>query len=224
MSGIIMTSLDVNEALGFSPYDSPELITKGLKTQTRRMVKDGQRFDVVDGKKTVFNPKGSIKWQVGRTYAVVPKRSKPAVWYRFRTGELEFSHLASHDIGSETYDENIVDNGLVRNEALASWGFKQLRVRILDIEKQYLRDITAEDAIAEGIHHENTINPIKSGGNVVGHYITKKYWDYLANEYIELFHVFASLKSYTSLLSLLHGGDQWELNPLVWKLTFEVAS
>ncbi len=198
MSGIIMTSLDVNDDLGVSPYDSPRLILEGVKTQTRRMVKDGQRLDVVEGKKTVLNPSGSIKWQVGRTYATPPKRAQKAYWYRFNhLNQLEFAHEANASM-QESF-------------RCKYWGilkkndFKQLRIRILDIEQQSLHDITDDDVIAEGVYFKpHSIAPI--------------FWNYSEKELQPIPNKIA----YLSLLSTIHKDDYYLTNPLVWKLTFEV--
>jgi len=71
----------------------PELcqaILAGRKTQTRRLVQEGEFAvnqhgynipdpvwgDTIDA---VYSPKGTLKWQVGRTYAIQPSRGKKAV-------------------------------------------------------------------------------------------------------------------------------------------------
>lgn len=88
-----------------------EEILNGKKTQTRRVVKDCETLLLeVDNRTTVYT-NNRIKWQVGRTYAVVPKR------------------------GAATY----IHNG------------NPTRIRITNIRKEPLQEITLKDARAEGI-------------------------------------------------------------------------
>ena len=68
----------------FKP-DSIALIEQGIKTQTRRPVKDseigwhpGYPTDAPTSE-VRFGTHDRIKWQVGRTYAVCPGRGKPSV-------------------------------------------------------------------------------------------------------------------------------------------------
>lgn len=85
----------------------PELAQKsknGSKTQTRRLVKSGERLFIdPDGRKAVLTERG-VKWQIGKTYAIQPGRTKTAIG----------------------------------------------RFTLLDIRRERVREISEQDAIAEG--------------------------------------------------------------------------
>ncbi len=69
-------------------------VLDGTKTQTRRLVKKGERLKIKD---PLFDPNwplpptilldGQLKWLVGKTYAIQPKRGKKAVG-RFRITKI----------------------------------------------------------------------------------------------------------------------------------------
>lgn len=131
-------------------------ILSGQKTQTRRVVKPGefvyqhgnQNPDGIWAIDTVFtlidNPekheyKDRIKWKVGRTYAVVPKRGKPGVWW----SDLYLGSV-SHPLVIEKPD---AATQAYRIET----GWRPLRIRIVAIRREHLQDITEADAKAEGV-------------------------------------------------------------------------
>ncbi|MES2088561.1 MAG: hypothetical protein V4532_01060, partial [Pseudomonadota bacterium] len=74
----------------------------GTKTQTRRLVQDGDCSDTIDGKiVTVYRGRG-IKWQVGRSYAIQPGRGVAAIGkfkllsiWRERVNEISEEKLAA---------------------------------------------------------------------------------------------------------------------------------
>lgn len=124
-------------------------ILSGQKTQTRRVVKPSefvyqhgnQTPDGIWAIDTVFtlidNPekheyKDRIKWKVGRTYAVVPKRGKPgARWAGTPHGPL----WGNRDFAA----------------MLPEYVWQPLRIRITAIRQERLQDITEADAKAEGV-------------------------------------------------------------------------
>jgi hypothetical protein len=111
-------------------------IINGTKTQTRRVVKPGETFsdlrtlyNAPDARPaTVYTPGDKVKWQVGRTYAVVPKMSKPGVWWAPASGEWS---APEHYIVNDP-----------------CW--QPLRIRITAIRREPLQDISESDAVAEG--------------------------------------------------------------------------
>jgi hypothetical protein len=129
----------------------PEIL-EGRKTQTRRVCKEDERLywkpqsglGVPAIYEVLVLPRLSIKWQVGRTYAVVPKRGQPAVWWRRDFGQ--FLHIADGPSGTQSeahkYD---------RETYLTAEGFQPLRIRILSIRREPLQAITEVDARAEGV-------------------------------------------------------------------------
>lgn len=108
-------------------------IIDGQKTQTRRVVKPGERW-IMDanyqgGPVTVLIPGGKIKWQVGRDYAVVAKRGTRGVAYKPDTGEWK-----------------VFPNGeYIPHE------WCPLRIEITKIRREPLQNITHDDALREGI-------------------------------------------------------------------------
>ena len=75
----------------------PEILA-GTKTQTRRVCKQGEDFvDLTDAAQWVDDANGRLKWMIGRTYAVVPKRGQKAIADgRIRITDIRQERL--HDI------------------------------------------------------------------------------------------------------------------------------
>jgi hypothetical protein len=215
----IMTQLPVVKELGCSPYDSPRAIITGNKTQTRRISKPDERLVLVDGKRTVYNPptekypNGTMKWQVGRVYSVVPKRSQPTVWYLKTDNLPKLAHDTNCSDDSDytylEYANDLVDVHPNTNykDQLEMLGFRPLKIRITGIELQPLQCVTEQDAIDEGVLSKY-------------HSISDLYWHYRELE----FQPITAIDSYVSLLEKINNANLWDTNPLVWKLTFEVSN
>lgn len=136
-----------------------DAILNGTKTQTRRVCKPDERLywkpQVGLGVPSIDEvrvlPRLRIKWQVGCTYAVVPKRGMPAVVWREKDGCIELAHERSDwadframlNTSRATWRMAIAD--------LADLGWRELRIRITAIRREPLQDITEEDAKAEGV-------------------------------------------------------------------------
>jgi hypothetical protein len=150
----------------FSPLDAEKILT-GKKTQTRRLVKNGEKcFDGITVSATwVHKIMGASptdhrtwapyygKWQVGRTYAVQPGRGKKAIG----------------------------------------------RFRLLDIRREYLQDISHNDALAEGFSIEHPLNNYGTGSVVRDAFA--EFWDSINTEPC----------------------GRWKDNPEVWVLEFEMV-
>lgn len=128
-------------------------ILNGTKTQTRRVVKPSQfylypddwpggvysasDYDADDGS---WSGNARFVYIVGRTYAVVPKRGMPAVWW-----------CNYNDYGRKVpvyrADVKIAD----RDSYKTLGGWKPLRIRITAIRREPLQSITEADALAEGV-------------------------------------------------------------------------
>ena len=124
-------------------------ILSGQKTQTRRVCKGNEHRTPADGGTVyrltdveyddvgnLWSWDGVIKWEVGRTYAVVPKRGLPAVWWSEDWEDSAHSWLP-------VYRE--------KQSLFRGMGFEELRIRITAIHQERLQDITEADAQAEGV-------------------------------------------------------------------------
>jgi hypothetical protein len=174
-------------------------IIRGTKTQTRRIVKEGEfavhtkypngvyssRMVIGEVKKwyPIDKPDtATLKWQVGRDYAVSPGRGKPGVWWREAT-----THYPP------LWTEFFIDE----------LGWHPLRIRITAIRQEYVQDISEEDAIAEGIR------------------IMRFVGDYGAPPDMGLL----SYEAYADLWNSINTrkGTRWQDNPLCWVLEFQVV-
>lgn len=116
-----------------------EKIVAGQKTQTRRHANlqgfDGARewIDDDNGHKTVYI-NGRIKWQVGRNYAVQYGRGLPTVMWNFNHPYALPYHMY----------------GELKGQFIGEVEFKPLRIKLLDIRYEDVRNISHEDSLAEG--------------------------------------------------------------------------
>lgn len=118
-------------------------IISGDKTQTRRPIKEGETLTTIDGLKTVLTPKGRIKWQVGRDYAVQYGRGKPMCWIYKVIGKNEYG-LVPYDLYQKKRGHGDTDGDFY----MKAW--YPLRLKLLDIRQEDVRNITKQDAGDEG--------------------------------------------------------------------------
>ena len=148
--------------------DNITAIIEGRKWKTRRIHKPGEvgitsRGNVVVGRHgklwsddvidSVLTQPNRLKWQVGRTYAVSPGRGKPGVWwepgglvkgywYDVAGPILKPSQWTSYGKGVKPEDITL--------DTLKANGYQPLRIRITQIRRERVQEISEADAIAEG--------------------------------------------------------------------------
>lgn len=122
----------------FKPEFTPKIID-GSKTQTRRLVKEGEKITVESNRiMTVWNSKnGKTKWQVGKTYAIQSGIGKACYEYCPLCFELKNKPC----------------------NRFPECNDKKLRIRITSIKKERLLDITEEDAGKEGFKAKKFSKP-----------------------------------------------------------------
>lgn len=112
-------------------------ILSGKKTQTRRVVKEGELADYFDNYPdadivAVLDRNGRIKWSMFRDYAIQPGRGKGGIYARMAmSGKYEWQTTQPDGNGG------------------AQW--KPMRIRITAIRRERLQAISEADAQAEGV-------------------------------------------------------------------------
>ena len=114
-------------------------ILSGQKTQTRRECKSGE-YMVWDSDRhrNCVEANGRIKWEIGRNYAVVPKRGEMSVFYNPQTLEIW---------PGDGFGVTIQR----KKKAAIRAGYVPLRIQITGLYCLPLHNITEEDALAEGV-------------------------------------------------------------------------
>lgn len=120
-----------------------EKVLTGEKTQTRRIVKPDHNYAgaLPHAIPYVYRGQGHSAtkvYEVGKTYAVQPGRGKPTIYTRWSDMTGTGYEVLRQDYSPE----------------LANWGWKPLRIRILNIHIEDVRNISMEDAKAEGFSNQ----------------------------------------------------------------------
>lgn len=138
-----------------------EKVLSGEKTQTRRLAlpePDGTGlFDCEilrypNGKLSVCRlKKGETEWkvryQVGQTHAVVPKRGKSAIWIDSKGNSVEpVQYRGEYTAPDHEWQVMRID----KKEYYKEKGFYPARIRITAIRREDVRQISDDDAKAEG--------------------------------------------------------------------------
>lgn len=123
-----------------------------LKTQTRRLKKDrqhlvhpfelGQPLQVCTFGRHGIDPKPRTLHYVGQVVSVTPGRTKPAILYNPKHPCYDIDYI---EPGDDHY--NLAKTGQWNP---AGQGYKKLQIRILDIIEQDARQMTHEQALADG--------------------------------------------------------------------------
>ena len=185
-------------------------IFDGKKTQTRRVVKQGDEIEYgipyYDGTghfndAPIFAVKrnGRLKWQFGKVYTVVPGRGRPAIYVTSNQHD-QLIPIESDALWAQAKTDLFIADGKAHPNAWMQNEVGQpLRIRITAIRQERLQDISEADARAEGY---------KPGLTVIDNLVPNMPITW----YQQLWRSINKTK-----------GTRWEDNPLVFALTFEVA-
>ena len=88
-----------------------QAVLDGRKTQTRRVVKDGEYRK----RGWVYTPAGHLKWRVGKTYAVQPARTRKAI------ARIEIAGIRRERAYAISDADAIAEGFASRSEFLALW-------------------------------------------------------------------------------------------------------
>lgn len=137
----------------------PKIIS-GEKTQTRRLVKEGDAITAVHSKNKIYAigkilPPHRTKYQVGKDYVVQTKRGGKGLWY---CPKCKKSSYLVNSFGSWKKADSIKKfcecSMKIISENPYTGTFKPLRIKITDIRQEKLLDISEADARAEGFKNK----------------------------------------------------------------------
>ena len=138
-------------------------------TATGRQWKDGDYFAnapkykhsgrileaIAAGKLTLYNSNGNQRYRVGQIRTLIPGRGKPEVWYR-RSSDGKFTYSQQ----GEEYNLWVLEYINRKGNDLKDWltvrGFRPARIRITDLSKLDVREMT--DAQAQRTGFPNAVD------------------------------------------------------------------
>ena len=202
----------------FTP-EHVHMIVEGCKTQTRRLVKPGEYMWMgIPGAVTGPPPKlnytevcrenGSVRFAIEKTYAVQPGRGLPTAKVKDGRVWMYAPRFALAD--GPSFDFSLEE----WHKRSADW--HPLRIRITEIRREKLMNISEDDASDEGV-----ICPECGGsGWMLGP--ASDPWSGPSEHPCDCNLV----KEYAKVWDRINKrkGTRWADNPLVWALTFEVAA
>lgn len=123
-----------------------EAIVEDRKSQTRRLVKedDYSVTNPIDSQGITHVISSKLKWQVGRDYAVQDESGKAVWWCKKCKGTATTKYPKSRMACGDCYSKLSVKKSLTEVEMMP------LRIRITQIRKEILLDISNSDINAEG--------------------------------------------------------------------------
>lgn len=200
-----------------------EAIIAGQKTQTRRIIKQADGWDinwkVMPIKEEHLDGIQRYEMRCGTQYLLPWFKAKYKVgdflWVRETWRLTDFLHVTDESYG---YVYRASENGREWQANCEDWIWKpnifmpkkacRLFLEVTDIRAERLHDISEEDCIKEGIE------------NIEGSW----YKHYKARVYGDGFDSCDAKSSYKSLWEKINGEDSWEENPYVWVINFKVVN
>lgn len=121
-----------------------------LKDQTRRLVKPGELLRVGPEGPEAITQGGREKWRVGKTYALVPKMGKPAIWEHPSRGYMDDVIHYRPDYWAEDPHEHIIK--VDSREFYRDNGWTEVRLLITGLRSEHLWAISDRDVRREGVN------------------------------------------------------------------------
>jgi hypothetical protein len=186
-----------------------QALLNGTKTQTRRVVKDSKDFESVKHKNIIDEELGPLPefyaYEKGNMIKMAncPYGKVGDILYVKETHcifQNEIVYKASNNLAEVKWTPS-----LLMKKAAA-----RIFLEITEIKVERVKDISEEDAIAEGI--EQKIG--KNGANED----TLFRLDYLSRGYIKM----SAAESFKTLWWSINGGESYHANPWVWVVKFKV--
>ncbi len=183
-------------------------LIEGRKTQTRRVLNpypfNPELRPLMDG----YKPPPLRLWQVGPRgpFFVLPYAPGDRLWVKealiVKSNDQSIRWAGYEADGKEVFylHEWMWKRDRLQAMFCPRWA-SRLTLTVTDVRVQRLQEISAEDAIAEGIE--------RHGANYTGYGRDRDLW-------------MLPRPSYASLWNSLHGPDAWEANPWVAAITFTV--
>lgn len=194
-------------------------ILEGRKTHTRRFLKNQPRIDPQTGDWLWVYPDGSEsvypldKWakiqiRLHCPYGKVGDR----LWVRETLFYSEHAGVWSYQADNEEIEIQFRSKRKVIPSIHMPRAASRIMLEITDICIERLNDISEEDAKMEGVQ------PFAQGAE-------ETVWrDYMAEKKagrVSKYGCSTAKKSFESLWESINGKESWELNPLVWVITFK---
>lgn len=203
-----------------------DLVLKGRKAQTRRIIKPQPRYDENGGmvfKTFLRKARKCVEWMCGRgCYGDNPRASYKNAIHRspIKVGEIiavAQSYYSAKVFGNpndkseplfvpKTFDE---DDAGYFNKMFVKSELMPHRIKIMGVRIERLQDISDEDCLAEGIEKEE-----RTDG---GHNYT--FFDAKRERYII---ERTPRDAYARLIDNISGQGTWGSNPYVWVYNFEL--
>lgn len=192
-----------------------QAILEGRKTMTRRVIKPRSYItDVVDGVpyEMTEDDASPIKCPYGQPGDVLWVRESCCYVLRDHAHDLL---EGSRDNNQWVYKTSVHPDWMIY--AKEKYGYKwkpaihmpkeacRIKLLVKSVKVESLQDISAQDAIAEGIEYLGTGHYGPEWKNYLGNYST-----YLLPK-----------QSFKSLWGSINGKESWEANPYVWVIEFE---
>ena len=208
-----------------------EKIAKGEKTQTRRLVKLKDIFQIGGAVKVWDEEPGKIKtkWQIGKDYAVQSGRGKKGVYFCSKCKAIDV--IEPHCFTGILRDEDAkicFRCGIGKTGRYL--GFP-LRIRITKIEKQKLHEISIQEATKEGFEPKDEKRIDLDTKETMSRYLSARWMFLFYFAKLNLKHQWSigdNNKTIFDTTETIHkvgyGKKEPKLwNPDVWVLSFEVV-